>query len=83
MWDQVSEMVDRFLAAGFTYFDTAYVYNGSEEAARKALVERHPRQSYTLATKLNAGAAKDAEDATVERCVPAGNQSAAHRRRVL
>ena len=61
--DQVSEMVDRFLAAGFTYFDTAYVYNGSEEAARKALVERHPRQSYTLATKLNAGAAKDAEDA--------------------
>ena len=53
---QTSEMVDRFLAAGGTYFDTAYVYdNGrSEEAARKALVERHPRESYTLCTKLNA-----------------------------
>ena len=32
---QTSEMVDRFIAAGGTYFDTAYVYdNGkSEEAA--------------------------------------------------
>ena len=60
---QVSAMVDRFLEAGFTYFDTAYVYDGSEEAARKALVERHPRESYTLATKLNAGAARDEADA--------------------
>lgn len=60
---QTSQMVDAFLAAGFTYFDTAYVYNGSEEAARKALVERHPRESYTLATKLNARVAKDAQDA--------------------
>ena len=53
---QTSEMVDRFIAAGGTYFDTAYVYdNGkSEEAARKALVERYPRESYTLCTKLNA-----------------------------
>ena len=52
---QTGEMVDRFLAHGGTYFDTAYVYEGSEEAAGKALVERHPRESYTLATKLNAG----------------------------
>ncbi|MCR5304586.1 MAG: aldo/keto reductase [Lachnospiraceae bacterium] len=49
---QTSEMVDAFLDAGFTYFDTAHVYIGSEEAARKALVERHPREKYTLATKL-------------------------------
>ena len=51
---QVSEMVDAFLAAGGTYFDTAYVYGdgASENAIRKALVERHPRESYTLATKL-------------------------------
>ena len=51
---QVSEMVDRFLEAGGTYFDTAYVYEGSEEAVRKALVDRWPRERYTLATKLNA-----------------------------
>ncbi|MBQ1375911.1 MAG: aldo/keto reductase [Clostridia bacterium] len=49
---ETSEMVDLFMEAGGTYFDTAYVYPGSEEAARKALVERYPRQSYTLATKL-------------------------------
>jgi len=48
---QVKEMVDRFLAAGFTYFDTAWAYPGSEDAIRKALVERYPRDSYQLATK--------------------------------
>lgn len=54
--EQFKEMVDLFLDAGFTYFDTAYVYPGSEEAARKALIERHPRESFTLATKLYAAA---------------------------
>jgi len=52
--EQTKQMVDRFLDAGLTYFDTAYVYVGSEEATRKALVERHPRDSFTLASKLNA-----------------------------
>ena len=56
---QVCEMADRFIAAGGTYFDTAYVYdNGnSERAAKAALVDRYPRDSFTLATKINAGAA--------------------------
>ena len=49
---QVSEMVDIFLDSGFTYFDTAFVYPGSEQAIRKALIDRHPRDSFTLATKL-------------------------------
>ncbi len=49
-----SEMVDIFLESGFTYFDTAFIYPGSETATRKALVERHPRESFTLATKLMA-----------------------------
>ena len=52
--EQTSKMVDMFIEGGGTYFDTAYVYQGSEAAAKKALVERHPRESYTLATKLNA-----------------------------
>ncbi len=51
---QTEQMVDAFLEAGFTYFDTAFVYPGSEAAAKKALIDRHPRESYTLATKLNA-----------------------------
>ena len=53
---QVCEMADRFIAAGGTYFDTAFVYdNGdSEKAFRKAVAERYPREAYTLATKLHA-----------------------------
>ena len=49
--EQVKKMADRFLAAGFTYFDTAWAYPGSEDAIRQALVERHPRDSFQLATK--------------------------------
>lgn len=52
--ETTKEMVDLFLKQGFCYFDTAYTYlNGkSEEALRTALVERHPRNSYMIATKL-------------------------------
>ncbi len=62
--EQTKEMVDRFLAAGFRYFDTAYGYEGSEEAIGKALVARYPRERFWLATKLPAWAgAKTAEEA--------------------
>ena len=49
--EQVKVMVDKFMEAGFTYFDTAWAYPGSEEAIRQALVERYPRESFQLATK--------------------------------
>ncbi len=49
--EQVKAMVDKFMAAGFTYFDTAWAYPGSEDAIRQALVERYPRESFQLATK--------------------------------
>ena len=63
---QVCEMADHFIAAGGTYFDTAYVYdNGaSEEAFRKAVVERHPRELFTVATKLNAWLGHSDEETT-------------------
>ena len=53
-YPQLEQMVDEFLANGYTYFDTSFVYHEgkSEEAVRKALVERHPRESYTVATKF-------------------------------
>lgn len=53
-YEELFRMVDTFLEAGFTYFDTSYVYHEgkSEEATRKALVERHPRNSFTVATKF-------------------------------
>ena len=49
---RVCEMADAFLARGFTYFDTAYVYAGSEVAFREAVVRRHPRESFTVASKM-------------------------------
>ena len=48
---EIKLMVDKFMEAGFTYFDTAWAYKGSEDAIRKALVERYPRESFQLATK--------------------------------
>ena len=66
--EQTKQMVDKFLQAGFTYFDTAYGYLGgkSEEAVKTALVDRYPRESFQLATKLPAWAgpttAQEAKD---------------------
>lgn len=42
--DQLCKMVDTFLNAGYTYFDTSWAYhNGSSESAiRECLVERLP-----------------------------------------
>lgn len=56
--EQTKQMVDLFLDAGFTYFDTAYGYldGKSEQAVKTALVDRHPRSSFLLATKLPAWA---------------------------
>lgn len=50
----LSQMVDLYLERGFTYFDTSYVYhNGaSETAIREALVKRHDRRDFLLASKF-------------------------------
>ncbi|MCF2621407.1 aldo/keto reductase [Collinsella tanakaei] len=63
--EQVKAMVDRFMDAGMTYFDTAYVYDngGSERALKEALVDRYPRDRFTIATKVNARVAESAADA--------------------
>ncbi len=55
--EQVKQMVDVFMERGFTYFDTAWMYCGSnsERTAKEALVDRYPRDSFTLATKLHGG----------------------------
>ena len=53
-YEQLFQMVDTFIEAGYNYFDTSYVYhNGkSEEAVRKAVIERHPRENVLIATKF-------------------------------
>ena len=65
--EQTKKMVDLFLDAGFTYFDTAWAYAGSEDAIRQALVERYPREKFQLATKNAAWInCKTREDATAQ-----------------
>ena len=53
-FDQLNRMVDTFIEGGFTYFDTSYVYhNGkSEDALKRSVVDRYPREKYTIATKF-------------------------------
>ena len=53
--EQVKAMVDLFIAKGFTYFDTAIMYNGfaSQRVVKEAIVDRYPRESFTIATKLH------------------------------
>lgn len=52
--EKFKEMADLFLKRGFTYFDTSYVYHGgkSESAIKEAVVDRYPRDSFTITTKL-------------------------------
>lgn len=53
--EQFTQMIDRFMEEGFTYFDTARVYlrGKSETALRECLTSRYPRASYQLADKLS------------------------------
>ena len=51
---KMTEMVDAFLEAGGTYFDTAYPYHGgnSEKAFRETVVARYPRERFTITDKM-------------------------------
>ncbi len=62
--EELKRMVDVFLANGFTYFDTAWMYCGfkSENAIKEALVGRYPRDSFTLTTKLHSDFIECEED---------------------
>jgi len=61
---QVKQMVDLFIGKGFTYFDTAIMYNGfaSQRVVKEALVDRYPRDRFTLATKLHSAFFHSLED---------------------
>lgn len=62
--DQIKKMVDYFMDKGFTFFDTAYVYDGgkSEMVAKEVLVDRYPRESFQIASKLPIWVCKEAGD---------------------
>ena len=61
----VNALTDEFLSLGGSYFDTAYTYleGRSEDALRRCLVERHPRERFRVATKLPGYKMK-----TIEQC---------------
>jgi predicted aldo/keto reductase-like oxidoreductase len=63
-YDEVCQMVDKFLEEGYTYFDTAYMYHNyvSEICVRECLVKRHDRNKFLLADKLPTMQLKSKED---------------------
>jgi predicted aldo/keto reductase-like oxidoreductase len=65
--DATREMIDRFMAEDFSYFDTAYVYHGasSERLFGELIAKRYPRDAFTITTKMpvfNADYVKSEED---------------------
>ena len=62
--DTLDALVDRFLASGCTYFDTAWFYHDgqSEAAVRECLAKRHPRDSFLLADKMPLALVEDETD---------------------
>lgn len=67
-YEQCCEMVDSFIKAGFTYFDTARGYLGerSEGAFRECVAKRYPRESYTITDKLTDNYFNSEDD--IRRC---------------
>ena len=59
-----SAMIDKFLAAGFNYFDTARPYHWlrSEKALKTCLVDRYDRSAFVLANKLSSTFFKTEEE---------------------
>ena len=49
--EQTKKMVDMFLEAGFTYFDTAWAYPGSEDAIRAKNFSLQPKTPPGLTAK--------------------------------
>ena len=52
--EETKRLVDLFMEKGFTCYDTAYIYGDgqSERAFREAVVQRYPREAYTITDKI-------------------------------
>ena len=52
--EKAKKHIDLFMAAGFKYYDTSYVYHkgNSEKALGELLVDRYPRDSFLISTKM-------------------------------
>ena len=59
--DELRRMVDRAIAGGCNYFDTAYMYHGGRsERCFGEVLRNYPRDSFFLADKMPVWMAKDA-----------------------
>ncbi len=75
--EQLKAMVDIYLKRGFTYFDTAYNYHDgkSECYLKEALVDRYPRESFQVTSKLpmfliNKAEAQEVHHLLLRRMIP-------------
>lgn len=52
--EKTREMIDAYMAEGFTYFDTAWVYHGgfSERVFGELVAKRYPREKFQVTTKM-------------------------------
>ncbi|WP_303337828.1 aldo/keto reductase [Methanobrevibacter sp.] len=52
--EEFEKMVETYMDSGYSHFDTAYPYHdgASEKMIRKYVVEKYPRDSFTLANKM-------------------------------
>ena len=78
-WKELESMVDEFLSGGGRYFDTAYTYlDGlSEEAFKRTVAERYPRDAYEIADKLPSWLVRSPEECEKyfeEQCTRCGVQ---------
>lgn len=63
-YEQLKNMVDTFMQQGFTYFEVAYMYHNfmSEKIIKEVLVDRYPRESFEITTKMPTVFLKKEED---------------------
>ena len=68
-YEQLKKMVETFFERGFTYFDKAYMFLNfiSEKVLNEVLIKRHPRESFTVATKMPVKFLKKQERALQQR----------------
>ena len=62
--EQTARMIDAFMARGFSYFDTAYIYHrgASEKIFGELVADKYNRESYVLTTKMPSWLIKSKED---------------------
>ena len=60
IYDEAEALIDRLMEAGVNYYDTARFYHEgmSEDFAKRALISKHPRGSFNIATKMPLGDAE-------------------------